>query len=596
MGALDDLLARAAGNTAASPAGGDASNSDDAKLDELLAQVTPRPASNAEANSSVMPAEGGKVTELAPTKIEGAAPEQPWYAGLLDRYNRLVAPSDADQHAQLQDASAAFQRAGESPPAVRAALASHVMGGVPAALVPEAAVAGPAQSAGRLLLSAAPSAAAWGGQSALDSLASNPAGGVRAAGMQAVRTGVPMMLMGAGGLMIGRGLQGMSGDVGAVADEARIRAATGMPGGDLEAMGPQARAALASNIEQANMQNAPGMGAILPQPTRTYVRNAADTSAAGLAGMHAGEDAVNALPQPPAVDVGNVINAQRNEAIRLRGLADAANLPQARFREGLANNLEADAASAGPNGELPWARALEQRRNLDQNTNWNRGGPIVGTAAANDATRKEVAGGLRGSIDDALNSPRVPPDVAAGWRTGRDQYALGQSVAEPGLRAMNAGGTSGAIPLSAKAAVLSALTGGSRGQSLLAGSARNGQAVLGGAANLANVGGVGAMIYGAGAAANPAPSPPQPVQQQQEQREALSSALSQGSQGNLLGAKAEQALQMNPQILGPYAQQFQVASQQGPDAVNALVVKLNSDPQWRNGPMVALNRMGSENQ
>lgn len=115
--------------------------------------------------------------------------------------------------------------------------------------------------------------------------------------------------------------------------------------------------------------------------------------------------------------------------------------------------------------------------------------------------------------------------------------------------------------------------------------------------------GAGRGMQGAGSAMTQAsPLAGQAMQQwmgqkgvRMDQPPPSSEAASQNSNGGRLGDVAAKALQQNPQALGQYAQQFQDAMNEGPDAVNALVGKLDSDPAWRQGPKQQLLQMTGTN-
>lgn len=454
MGALDDLIRADMERQGARPVSSLQQLIDD---DARAQQAPPEPKQYGPNEDPELEQYAGKTIELPEQRISADAP---WHERLLENMTAGNAAVRADYQQRINSpaANAVVQhlnRLGSDPRylaasgARAAALAAGPFG--PAGIGAQAAIQGGVGAV----------------QGALDRNAADPDSDALDLLAAGGRAAVPAAMGGAGGAMLARGFSGAANTVHGWADENRIKA-TGMPAGEVEAMGPSARAELAGGIEREGLHEGPGMLGFLPQPLKQYSRNGQALASRGGAQMRASEDAINQLPSPPSVDVGDTILAQRSEAARLQDLADTqANAPQARFRNQLAQGLENDAAAAGPNGELPWERALEQRRNLDANTNF---GGLPGSGNARNAIRKEVAGELRGGIDDALNSPSVPPDLAQSWRQGRDQTALGLQVAEPALKAMNMR-ASEQVPMNMRQAVQQAGRW-TRGNAALAGAER----------------------------------------------------------------------------------------------------------------------------
>lgn len=460
-------------------------------------------------------------------------------------------------------------------------------------------------------------------------------GGIQAGAASYRDTGNPLeaLLAGGRGMIMGAGLTGLGtaagaagskvaagadafGDfLGAHADEARVLS-TGKPAPDVERLGAPGRAELAGNIEREGL-NA-GWG---PATPKTYARNSEALMGRGQRGMAGAEDQINALPAPPQVPVADIITQNRNQADRVSGLADPANEGVAGFRNSMIDRLESDTITPGrgpvatmapsgwnghqymqpgstvdlPSGQLPWDRALEQRRNIDQNTNWQQQGA---NEPWNNATRKEVGGQLRGAIDESLNTPNVPPEMASQWRTGRDQYALGAGVNEDATNAL--GNTPGLkIPTNIRGVVgnaagpavryggYSALAGGLRGAQ---GMAQGVEGVVG--ANSEALTGIaqrGGGALGAAAAQNPS------ISGWLQSKGVSLENVPQQSRGNQLGDAAQRLLQTEPQALGQYQQQFQQAAQQGTTALNQLIIKLEREPDFRTGPMLRLQHMTGEN-
>lgn len=402
----------------------------------------------------------------------------------------------------------------------------------------------------------------------------------------------------AGGFLFGAGTQGIANRLGGaadtageVADKARVRA-SGMPANQAADMTPAARAELAAKLED------PANGLITRpfQSPTGYLNNAKNLQARGQQGMAAAEDAVSAMPKQPNVPIGDVIAEQRARAAAERTLADPGNAGPAAFRQKFADNLQADtlrtagslpandaqrfemlAKGAQPvayhSNELPWQRAVEQRRNIDKFTNWN---PANIDESAQNAIRKEISGPLRGGIDNALNDPSVPPEVAQQWRQGRDAFSLGSDVRDASYKAIPNTG----VP--ARAHEVPGFLARSGGMSAVAGAARAAQ------------GGLGAAAEGT----------PQIAQQ------ALQGWLSSkgvghpantqansGSTGGVSGQRAEQALAVNPALLGKWAPQFEEAQRTGgSEAVRALITKLAlNNTEFRTSPEYQRLSQGRQN-
>jgi len=554
MGALDELIARA------SAGGGGGSSA----LDDLIAQAS-------QPDAAPQPEQPrGRVIEMPVQKIAG---DDPWYVRAKEAWQAgepTFTPEQATQQAARQY-SAGMQNL--------AAPGGMLLNGLRHITAPFAAA--PQSIPGQVAFA--------GAQGALEGLAADPDRNPRS-----MLQGVPAAIGAAGFGLLSRGIGGLAAAPNAAADTNRVRS-IGIPAGEVEAMGPLERAELAGAIESNGLHE----GGFMPANYQRYARNAGALAAQGSANMAAGEDAIARMPQPPNVAVGPLIARQRAEAERLRGLADTpGNAPQASFRDTLANNLEADTITPGrgpqaqiepsgwnghqfaqpgqtidlPTNQLPWPRALEQRRNLDANTKWGFTSPAEG--ASNDI-RSQFANDLRGGIDEALSAPGVPPEAAQQWRTGRDQYALGARVSKPALAAMNAQGT-GNIPTSmtqAATQAASSLTRG-RGASFMAGVQRNvGDAITG----VSEVPDMAARTSG--------------MQSWLQQKGVHVDNIVEQGRGNQLGTSAIELLHTDPGALGQYQQQFQEAADQGPAAVNALITRLEEDQQFRTGPMRRLQQM-----
>lgn len=595
MGALDELLAQTGG-------GGKPQS-----LAELLAatggapepqqqQQQPRPANDYEANGPGMPA-GGKVTELPPQNIQGDphAGESVLdgilrSAGELERGRSANDAIDLNAKANLGENMAN----GASWGTVGTPQGTPVQQGVGrfigAMASPVNALAVPARGAG-LVAAGLRNGAVGAAQGAVQRAAGDPNATPGDIARSAAAGGVVGGLGGAGMQSISRGLGGAAQGAGAAADEYLLRS-TGIPEAEAVRMGPQDVAARAQKIRDAGLKTS------VFQSPRGYAQNAQGLMKQGGDQMGTAEDAINALPNAPNVPVGDIIAKQRAAAAAQGGLADPANAGPAGFRQQFANNLENDTtrmagrnfqsdaerfsalskgyqATAYSSNELPFDRALAQRRNVD---GWTNFGATNATESAQNAVRKEIGGGLRDNIDASLNSPSVPPELAGNWRAGRDAYSLGSDVNESALKAI---GDSG-IPASKEQAMgFMARRGGLSAASSAAGAAQSALGAGGDAASSAQGLALQRWLGDKGVQMQP--------QQQQPPK-----AAGENSQGGSSGYRAAQLIEQNPQALGKYAPQFQQAQQNGGvEAVNALINKLTfSDSEFRNGPGALLQQGG----
>lgn len=351
--------------------------------------------------------------------------------------------------------------------------------------------------------------------------------------------------------------------------------------------GDDALTELGREIEQRGLHK----GGILPQPQKTYLKNAEGLRDAAGPTMGAAEEEIAALANKPQVRADDVA-----EQIRARGPDAAVRDPGAaaadtRFRSKIADGLETN-----PEGnwqpDMDWNDALANRRNYDQQVKYQR----VGKAPAKEQAYRDAADAMRGEVKGSLNrgvdEGSVPAPLRDQWIGANDDYHVGSQVldnAEP----YKPGTVEKALPLVAGGAGLAtgnptlAAAGyagvkfvGPRADSAMAGM----KGALGGATDLAGQG-----IEAAGQGMNGARA--------QGMARALSgpdSGIAQG-RGNMLGEAALDALQNNPQLLGRYQTDFaQAASSPEPGAVNKLLIRLaNTDAEFRQGPMQELQNMTS---
>lgn len=228
-----------------------------------------------------------------------------------------------------------------------------------------------------------------------------------------------------------------------------------------------------------------------------------------------------------------------------------------------------------PSGDLSWKRALEQRRAFDDQTNF---AATNQTESNQNAINKQFGGGLRDRIDEALNVPSVPPEMAAGWRGGRDAFSLGSDVYDTSLRGMPSN-NAGYIPTNAAQAA----------QQVAGFFARNGgmSAISSVSDATAGLGDFGArmgmsMANEAGRVGQGAASATEQLQQVQGQ-----------SRGQMQPQIVESLLDSNPQALGPYAQPLAQARKDG--TLNQKLTQLrNTDDVWQRQFLPQLQQMSAQ--
>jgi len=183
----------------------------------------------------------------------------------------------------------------------------------------------------------------------------------------------------------------------------------------------------------------------IPQGADTYANNAADLEKRALEGMKKSEDAIATLSASPAVHTTDIINDQRAKAAQTRRAWDPAGDAESQFRSQFADRIEAGSTqalpvnagqTASPLHYADWNDALEQRRYLDENIDWNKLGGYKG-AGMEEQARREVAGDLRSELNSALDRGvshgTVPRQLANDWKGSRDDYALAAAVRDPSV-------------------------------------------------------------------------------------------------------------------------------------------------------------------
>lgn len=179
----------------------------------------------------------------------------------------------------------------------------------------------------------------------------------------------------------------------------------------------------------------------IPQGADTYANNAAELEQRASAGMRKAEDAISTLSSPPTVNTTGLINDQRAKIAKSNRMWDPAGGNEAAFRGDFADNIEnmshqVQGAPGGTAHYADWNDALEQRRYIDDNIDWNRLGGYEG-AQMQEQARREVAGNLRAELSDSLDrgvsNGTVPDQLATDWKGSRDDYALAAAVRDPAV-------------------------------------------------------------------------------------------------------------------------------------------------------------------
>lgn len=286
---------------------------------------------------------------------------------------------------------------------------------------------------------------------------------------------------------------------------------------------------------------------------------------------------------------------------------------------------EALAAAQGSGARLPADPRAELARRLyqgaDSRMTSGQGGAVPeANALSNEARAVELGPQYTDPI--ALRQAKTTADrYAFRGEPGTPEAAAGQASLQHGneIRGMLGDYVNQAGPEVAgrynQAAndfgVAATIQGGAR-QGAIAGAPLGGRSIgiMGSAAAMvpkgaipdavANTARVAQTTLGAGGGALQSPAVPGATAALQQwlaskggpQQQPANNQASGGSTGGLSGQRAEQALQVNPALLGKWAPQFQEAQQNGgSEAVNALIVKLAlNDTEFRTGPYKQLSQ------
>lgn len=334
-----------------------------------------------------------------------AVEDEDWLQGL-----------SGEERGELSNASAAWQRAAESPGRLAAALGGNILA--------------PILAAGGFVGDAI--------QGGLDAYA----GG--ASGKASVGAGAASGAVG-GTLQGGSKLAGMAGDALQKSGLNHRVAATGVYGGQMKRMmqnmGPEAVQQLGRDIEAKGLHKGEGMLGWLPQPASTYADNSAALRDSAAKRLSETEDAIEGLTSPPTVPTGAIADDLERGALQSRGMWDPAGGQEAAFRKQYADAIRGGSNAVEAPGQpaqymADWADAQAQRRYVDQQIDWNRLGGFEG-APMQEQVRREVAGNLRAGVKDSLDRGveigTVPGELRDAWRGANDDYRIAAAVNDPAI-------------------------------------------------------------------------------------------------------------------------------------------------------------------
>lgn len=274
-------------------------------------------------------------------------------------------------------------------------------------------------------------------------------------------------------------------------------AATGLYGAQLRNLmqnkGDQYVQDLGRKIEEKGLHKGSGALGFLPQPAATYADNASALETNALGRMKGAESAIDELPSPPMVNTSDITNDLRKDAAKAAGSWDPAGETESNFRNQMADRIDNGSHEVMGSGQkmAEWGNALQQRRGIDKQIDWNRRGGFE-DASMKEQVRRQVAGDLRSnissSLDQGVERGTVPENLSNDWKGGRDDYALAAAVKDPAMARVfqeygnqkislpgfisGAGGIATGNPIAGMAAAAGGQLIKTRGASALAGAQR----------------------------------------------------------------------------------------------------------------------------
>lgn len=342
----------------------------------------------------------------------------------------------------------------------------------------------------------------------------------------------------------------------------------------------------------------------LPQNAGTIAKNSEDLRKVAGNDMGLAESELGRMDAPPQVDVRGMI-AKQGAPVRGADIDPVAGDAEQGFRRQMADR----AASLAPEGQMPFNDALDRRRYLDDQINYQKKEGYEG-AGMQEQVRREMANDLRGGISDSLDQGvaggSVDPEVAQQWQRGRGNFELAsdvgdaarsRSMREQGNQIMSlpthalvggalGGALGGGLPGAAAAAIGGQMLK-TRGRAGLAGMQRAGSNMLGGGAMswLGENAALGSM-----AALDSGGVPDNGDDALRSMGEQLSQSQQEG-RGYLLPQAVKQALQTGE--LGTYEEEFAGLSDEG-DIQRELDRLERTDPEFKRQVMPRLIQMTAE--
>jgi hypothetical protein len=343
---------------------------------------------------------------------------------------------------------------------------------------------------------------------------------------------------------------------------------------------------LGKAIEEKGLHKGSGALGFLPQNAQTILGNAEQLGKTSGSQMAAAEAKMRELGDP-IIDATPAMDRLNSEVADASTLSHPNNQARGDFAQNYIDRFASmpHVGQATPLGPLPPAvdelnmplsNALAEKRDIYNQINWGRRGGVQ-SGPNEEVLGRDLAGIFNrqsnSAMDAAVAGGDLPPELVQGWRQANQDFGTAQQVQDfaqgrafrdqagppvdhPGWATF---GPKGIAAMSVGQAFRS------RGRSALAGTEGAMSGMLGGASD--------AMSSFADMAQG-TPTGPMAA----DARELLSGK----SQGHTLERTVKQAVEQNPQALGPYAQRFQEAAQSGdPMRITALIYELQEDPVWR---------------
>jgi hypothetical protein len=314
--------------------------------------------------------------------------------------------------------------------------------------------------------------------------------------------------------------------------------------------GKQGLVKLGNDIEAAGLHKSNPEGGwwsnLLPASSENMYDNALALKAKAGKQLGAAEDTIAAASPP--IKVGNISKDLRGGADDLANAWTEGSDKEALYRNQMADRIDqsttqppipgAEGPSLDVSGELPFQKAVKQRRDLDKQTNFTSAGGIE-NAGMKDQVHRQVGAQLRqnirGGLDEAAAQNPSLEQPVKDWNSANKDFSLASTVEDPALVAMQKeyGGNLGLRDMAtASAAQAMGIPGPlamAAGKALKGG--RGANALAGTQKNLSKAFGVLGTAAGPSALATSQTALPNPEvvrQKNQNMKDQLSDALSEG--------------------------------------------------------------------